>query len=171
MVINPQNDLDKALEFFDYDVLKKYNIVVQGVSADDEFLENNIEKSEDYIIKIRYQYFLALLKHLKLVDNLKIAQIADAYSISSQRNIQRFKDGIDNLPDIGAPGGPCIPGARRLFVSTDGTMYPCERVSEVSEPMKIGNVFDGFDVDKAKALLNVASITADKCKNCYAVTQ
>jgi uncharacterized protein len=170
MVINPQNDLDKVLEFFDYDVIKKYDIVVQGVSADDDLLGKSIEQTEDYKTKIRYHYFLALLRHLKLVDDLKVAPIADSYAVSAQRKIQRFKNGMDGLADVGAPGGPCIPGARRTFITTDGTIYPCERVSEVSEPMKIGNIFEGFNIEKAKTLLNVASLTADKCKNCYAVS-
>jgi len=89
MVINPQNDLDKVIEFFDSDVVKKYNIVVQGVSADDDLLENHIAQTEDYKTKIRYHYFLALLKHLKIADDIKVAPIADSYAVSAQRKIQR----------------------------------------------------------------------------------
>ena len=72
------------------------------------------------------------------------------------------------LPEQGIPGGPCVPGKRRLFVSTDGTFYPCEKVNELSEAMKIGNVDTGIDFEKAERLLNIASLTPDKCRNCWA---
>lgn len=170
LVINPQNDLDRIIDFYEFDEIKKYNIIVQAVSIDNDLLDKEFTTSDDYISKLRYHYFLALLKELKLVDDLKVAQMAESYAVSSKRKIRRFKNKMDGLPDKSSPGGPCIPGERRMFVTTDGSIYPCERVSEVSKVMKIGNIYDGFDLENAKALLNVASITAEKCKNCYAVT-
>lgn len=73
-----------------------------------------------------------------------------------------------SLPDVTAPGGPCIPGQQRLFVSTDGSLFPCERVSEASQAMNIGNLQNGFDLKKVDKILNIAQITAEKCKNCWA---
>lgn len=72
------------------------------------------------------------------------------------------------LPDAVAPGGPCIAGERRLFVSVDGNLYPCERVSETSQIMNIGNLWDGFDLQKVDKILNVAKTTSEDCKNCWA---
>jgi len=42
----------------------------------------------------------------------------------------------------------CNPGVNRLFVSTDGSFYPCERVLEDPKTMCIGDVNDGFNIDK-----------------------
>ena len=36
--------------------------------------------------------------------------------------------------------GPCIPGQRRLFIDVNGNFFPCERVSETSDAMKIGDL-------------------------------
>lgn len=50
----------------------------------------------------------------------------------------------------------------------NGTFYPCERVSELSEPMKIGSVFEGLNVDKMRKILNIGKISENTCKNCWA---
>ena len=65
--------------------------------------------------------------------------------------------------------GPCIPGQRRLFIDVNGGFYPCERVSETSDAMNIGNVRDGFDFEKARSLLNISQLTEKQCKNCFAL--
>lgn len=38
----------------------------------------------------------------------------------------------------------------RLFVTVDGEFFPCERVSESNEIFKIGNLDDGFNIEKVK---------------------
>ncbi|AET58610.1 arylsulfatase regulator (Fe-S oxidoreductase) [Paenibacillus terrae HPL-003] len=75
-------------------------------------------------------------------------------------------------PSAGMPleahhGGPCVPGVQRLFADVNGNLYPCERVSEQSEVVQIGNVGSGFDVDKISQILNVGTITEDACKICW----
>ncbi|SCJ67400.1 Anaerobic sulfatase-maturating enzyme homolog YdeM [uncultured Clostridium sp.] len=68
-----------------------------------------------------------------------------------------------------SPAGPCMPGRKKIFIDVDGIFYPCEKVSETSEVMRIGNVKDGFDYAKARALLNVGALTQEQCKNCWAL--
>lgn len=64
-------------------------------------------------------------------------------------------------------GGPCIPGARRVFVTVAGELYPCERVSEQSEFMCIGTLEEGFNYKNMKYLLNGAAVLREKCKCCW----
>lgn len=73
------------------------------------------------------------------------------------------------LAPVMAPGGPCVPGQRRLFVNVDGALYPCERISETSDIMRIGDIYNGIDHAKVDALLNIGQLTEEKCKHCYAV--
>ena len=47
-------------------------------------------------------------------------------------------------------------------------MYPCERVSETSEIMKIGNLEVGINCEKAIYLLQVGKVGENVCKNCWA---
>lgn len=64
--------------------------------------------------------------------------------------------------------GPCVPAARRLFVSTDGDFYPCEKIDK-SKDCLIGNLNDGLDVNKATEILNIGRLTSSDCKNCWAL--
>lgn len=74
----------------------------------------------------------------------------------------------NTFPTPSAPSGPYIPGAQRLFVSVDGTMYPCERASEVSSILSIGNIYNGFNYSASQKMLNIAKITESHCSKCWA---
>lgn len=65
--------------------------------------------------------------------------------------------------------GPCVPGVRKLFVSSEGNFLPCEKVSEESVNMIIGNVNTGFVYKKIYDLLNIGKLTEDDCKNCTCI--
>lgn len=63
----------------------------------------------------------------------------------------------------------CIPGARRLFISTNGNLQICERIG--TSP-SIGNIMeDGVDIEKVRRFYideyNERSI--EDCKNCWAI--
>lgn len=62
----------------------------------------------------------------------------------------------------------CVPGIQRLFVDVEGNLYPCERVSEASKAVRMGHIDTGFDIDKARALLNIGKLTEKECKQCWA---
>lgn len=167
-VINPANDADLLISLFDDKLFKEYPINVSMTLAEDIMLEDKIEVTDLYTEKMNYQYFLGLLKALKIVDGVKLIPSVKSYVETLTKTYASFKKNSAGLADIGAPGGPCIPGQRRLFVNADGDMYPCERVSEVVDVMKIGTLEKGFDFKQAAVLLNVGSLTPEKCKNCYA---
>lgn len=54
------------------------------------------------------------------------------------------------------------------MVTVDGKFILCERVSEISDQMCIGNIEDGLDFPQICNLLNVAQTTAENCRNCWA---
>ena len=39
-----------------------------------------------------------------------------------------------------SPGGQCLPGIQRFFVTVDGKFFPCERVDEESSELCIGDL-------------------------------
>ena len=47
-------------------------------------------------------------------------------------------------------------------------MFPCERVSELSKSTRIGDVDNGYDLTQIDKLINLAKLTEEQCKNCYA---
>ena len=167
MVFDPANDLDQVLELFrDPDFPR--GIHVMGDRAEDTELERPIPVTEDFCSKIAYQYFLGYLQQCNMVDGLDLIPFVRSGFSETEKTAILLEEKDQCLPDQGIPGGPCIPGKRRLFVSTDGTYYPCEKVNELSEAMKIGHVDTGIDFDKAERLLNIAALTPDKCRNCWA---
>ena len=66
-------------------------------------------------------------------------------------------------------GGPCVPGSKKLFVSTDGIFYPCEKVNEQYTSNVIGNIHDGFDYQRIFELYNIGVLTETQCKSCWCI--
>lgn len=65
--------------------------------------------------------------------------------------------------------GQCIPGQGKLFVNVKGEFATCEKASEKSKMMKLGNVFEGIDFEHAYKILNIGQIIEDECKKCWAI--
>lgn len=72
------------------------------------------------------------------------------------------------LPHKWHHSGPCMPGVLRLFVSAEGGLFPCERVSEHSCIAKIGDVETGVNHEAASRILNIEKASSGKCRNCWA---
>ena len=62
----------------------------------------------------------------------------------------------------------CVPGARRLYITTDGEMLVCERVGNSPS---IGNVFDGINLEKIKKhyIEDYSKYSSEECKKCWAI--
>ncbi len=168
MVFDPMNDVDDILELFT-DPTFDNDINVMADVADDIHLAKSIEENSRYIEKMGYQFFLGYLDFLQIIKGLKIPPFMKTTFAGVEKDCAMLKKGSNGLPDVGAPGGPCIPGQRSLFVNVDGDFFPCEKVSEISEAMKIGSLENGFDYEKAIAILDIANLTPKKCKNCWAL--
>lgn len=64
------------------------------------------------------------------------------------------------------PLGTCVPGKRRLFVSTGGTFFMCEKVNENHE---IGNVDEGFNLKRIYDFYKKYDEFFKDCKYCWAL--
>lgn len=64
--------------------------------------------------------------------------------------------------------GCCVPGHRRMYVTINGNIYPCEKVGNIPP---IGNVTDGFWIDNIKKYYVHDFIEEARkyCKYCWAV--
>lgn len=168
MVFDPNNNFDDVLELFGDPIFSR-NINVLASMADDLQLEKSIVATSDYLQKINYLYFLGALDFLKIVKGLSIPSFVRSAFAYSEKTCTLMRDTTKELPEYGAPGGPCVPGVRRIFVTADGTFYPCEKVNEMSVAMKIGDIETGINIEKAKSILNIAQLTPEKCRNCWAL--
>lgn len=166
-VINPQDDFSCTDKFFnDFEELK--DSMVRSAVIDDMYSFEKNFFSDSYIESNNYEIFKAYLYALGRYERSKVSRIA----IQNLDDIIKLKSflGVSNeLPESMSHSGPCVPGQSRLLVTTSGEFFPCERVSELSSVMKIGNLHDGFDFDAASKILNIASITSEECKNCWVI--
>lgn len=67
------------------------------------------------------------------------------------------------------PSGTCIPGARKIFVHSNGNILLCEKVDETNPMFCIGDVKSGVNFEKVKNILNRHfNAVHKKCKYCWA---
>ncbi len=160
-VINPANDYYEIIKILDNPLLKE-------VPFQFNLVENDgmpVEYETDYLSKLNYDMFLGYMIYFREKEK-KFPNKLIEYNFSYINDtIEKFNS--INLGEISAPGGPCEPGRMRLFVDYKGDFFPCERVSELSECMKIGSLESGFDIPKIKKMLNIGKITEETCKNCW----
>ncbi|MHC4757541.1 MAG: radical SAM protein [Planctomycetota bacterium] len=82
---------------------------------------------------------------------------------------RRYRANPANLPHTASPLSTCLAGEQKTFVSVDGDYYPCEKVPEL-DSFKIGNVWDGINIDKSYELLkNFFEYNKEQCKYCWCV--
>lgn len=75
-----------------------------------------------------------------------------------------------HLPEKMVLQSTCTPGARRVFVNTEGDYFACERVVPC-EAQKIGDVRQGVQLDKVMALLgNWTKSSPEQCRFCWCVS-
>ncbi len=83
-------------------------------------------------------------------------------------NVLKLYNNKSKIPKVWHHNGPCIPAVNRLFVSTEGKFYPCEKV-EQDDACSIGDLATGVDIDKVVRILNIGQITSNDCPNCWAL--
>lgn len=166
-VVSPKYNYEKIIDFFDQDQFRDFTITVSYANSDN--LKDKMIFAESFYFIDSYErtkVFLWLLGKIR-EDNLhrvfkeKIKQEV----VKNKINYSPIK----MMPEVCSPSGPCIAGTARLFVDVNGFLYPCEKVSEKSDVMRIGDLDNGFDISKATKLTSIGEITADKCKKCWCI--
>jgi uncharacterized protein len=166
-VIDLSQDFSCANDFFmTYDEIKDLHVTGNYV--------NNINRTEtqyinpQYYIDSQYEIFKIYLYYCKNIFNKYRPSLLNSMILSLRRDMyDRFIAKGQNQK-CSSPGGQCLPGIQRLMVSVDGNLFPCERINESSQILSIGDIENGFDLERAKNILNIAKITEEECKNCWA---
>lgn len=168
MVLDPENDFSCVNDFIIKDNIFE-DSMVSSTTINDKYIKVPLSIADDFISKSEYERFKTFLYKLERLDRKAISSIMLSYYDHIKRNrVDRQSKAQEKLPEKAHHSGPCIPGINRLFMNTDGIFYPCERVSEISDVMKIGNINVGINVEKARTVLNVGKISEEQCKNCWA---
>lgn len=166
-VINPDNDYKSIKSYFEKDELLNSAEILTTI-VESENPGEKVKMSEDFSKIDKYDQLKLYLFMLGKIDKRDVSKLV---LVRASYIIRKYNEIIKKI-EIGSichHNGPCIPGTRRLFVSAQGDLFPCERISETSPIMKLGNVDDGFNVEKVRKLLNVGKVTEDLCKSCWAL--
>lgn len=166
-VMDIDNDFGCINEFFTtYDVIKDSNINFS--SLNDEYAKDEkIIDGEEYIAEYNYELFKMFLSKIGRLDEKHVSKMVNGYYSNLRSKVFQNRHSEIQV-EKGHHGGPCVPGAQRLFVDIYGNFYPCERVNESSKAMKMGNIDEGFYIDNIRKILNIGKLTEEKCKNCWA---
>lgn len=172
-VIDPSLDFTCSNEFFaNEEILRDSLINANFVSTDN--LSGSEEENEKimtikYMNKYYYEIFKMFLAKLEQINKKYVSKIAEADFDAIKTIFHDHRNLSMELPESFHHGGPCIPGAKRLFVNIKEELFPCEKCSETSQAMKIGTLDEGFYIDKVKSVLNIGKLTEEECKNCWAI--
>lgn len=168
-VVNPKANLGCVLEYFNADeIMSDSNIMFTEV--DSVGIKSDLIYSENTNIIRRFEYLKLLLMLIGRVKREDVSRLM----ISSVGDHMRFHQKLNRHNQLHKSvhhGGPCLPGVKTLFVTTEGSLYPCEKVNDTSEYFRIGNLDEGFNYEKMRSIINNGHITKEECKNCWNLQQ
>lgn len=164
-VINPDTDYSCVKDFFDAETIM-HDSYIRSSLVNDMGAKEDIVYNDYYFVTYRYEKMKLLLYMLGMIKKESVSKLL----YNELSNIKSTRDEmtpIKGLPETTHHGGPCIPGTMRLFVDVDGNFYPCERVSESSDAMRIGHIDEGINIERAEKLLNIGRLTENECIRCW----
>lgn len=170
-VINSKADLKRVINFFSTNELFYPGQVTLNTLAEAGLKTEDLIKTEiDFWVPNSYERLKLLLY---MIGRIGIEEVNPLIQPKVKIMEALYRNLHKHITEsvIMHPGGPCIPGARRLFVTTAGEFYPCERVSECTECMKIGNLENGLNYQNIKFLMNHGKLTEVECKECWNLFQ
>lgn len=151
-----------------------YNVVMFN-GANKELFEaiDNLWKSNVNMIDLfPTEYFMKVRDksdELEQTEKIDIAAYDFAYK-NMLKNMKKYYNSFSGPVGNNSilPGGFCIPGVRKNFVTTDGKIIVCEKVDESREVFEIGDVYNGIDLKKVENLIKQTLKSLNKCKDCWA---
>lgn len=165
-VIDTQNNFENLRNFMERNKsLEGIRITAGGISQQNIIEKQDINKK--FILDRKYEIFKCYYSLIRKHENKFGYLLGDEYRVLEKMH-GRLNPHLE-LPDKMHPSGPCIAGAKRLFVTVDGDFYPCEKCSETSELMRLGNIDTGIDCEKVRKISNTGKIDEEACKNCWAI--
>lgn len=169
MVLDPQNDFDCINRItMTGGALNSFNIspslLDECFEAEERAKCSSAEKN--FSERFNYNTFLAFLSVFGRFPLSKTSPIT-RNSLYKINNEMQMVDKLSQPMTVDIPSGTCVVGRDRLLVNVNGDFFPCERVSELSPVMKIGNINDGFNFTAVNNLLNVGANSPINCLHCW----
>lgn len=164
-VISPDSDYQQIFQFFrDGELADLTQASFNTLSTN--YTDKNFNYGTGYFEERNFELLKTYLLLLGKLDKEPIA--THKRDIELIYSMKEFLTPMKETPSVCHPGGTCVPGLKKLFIDVDGNFFPCERIDENSEFMKMGDVSAGFNIERVHEILNVGAVTQEECKNCWA---
>lgn len=111
---------------------------------------------------------LLLDENISINENNK----SDDKSVLNNKKYDSFLETYNkkhSIPSTYHHSGPCIPGSKKLFVTTNGDFLPCEKVNERYDINKIGDIYSGFNYDNIYNMINIGRLLGEMCRECWCI--
>ena len=167
-VLDDENDFSLINQYFSEEPVVKDIFVSTNYINDVNRKEKIDHNSKKNYIEVCNEKFIGMMYLLKRVQRESVSKLIVREVADIEEKMFKRKVSKQVIQPVTHPGGPCLPGVQRPFVNAYGKLFPCERVNETCDEMCIGNIYDGFDIEAVKRLLNVGKITEAACKKCWA---
>lgn len=167
-VLDCENNFSCYNDFFtDYDFVKEISLSANTINKQN--LSTKFSSKDAFATKYNYEKFKLFLSMLGVIKKNDVSKLLHVdYGTYSE-----FGKSINNsyimIEYTVHHGGPCIAGSSRLFMDVNGEFFPCERCSESSEVMHIGNIDLGINLESVSRIINIGKITENECKNCWSI--
>ena len=165
-VISPDTDHKVIREYVENSSLLKDSGFMSSL-IQDNYTTDSIVYDDKLIVDTSYGVFKVLLYMLGRLQFDDISGFFKPHIVFYDKLKSLLKDHTQ-IPERAHHGGPCVAGAKRLFVDINGRFFPCEKVSESSDKMNIGNIDKGIFLDKVAELINYGKVFEVQCLNCWA---
>jgi len=166
-VLNPKVDYGTISNYFSTeDIVCQANVVLSYIERIN--CKEDIVFADEFVNESRYSFLKTILIMLKRLKGVEIPN--HAYSMKSflHKDYEILSKNSVGLTKKCHHSGPCIPGSARLYVTVEGKLFSCEKASDTSYSMNIGDLDHGVDLDKAVELMNIGKLNEEKCKRCWA---
>lgn len=165
-VLNPDNDYKHLKLYFEEDQIVGGSDIMTAIV--DNYSTEDVNFSNEFYRARAFDLFKLYLYMIKKLDVSEVSKLVLAHSAEIRQQYQQLHH-HNRLGYKAHHSGPCVPGGKRLFVNVFGELFPCEKVGEQSNVMKIGTLDNGFDYQMANRLLNIGKLTENECKKCWAL--
>jgi uncharacterized protein len=169
MVITPPYDLDILQKLWEEQPWLPRDISIQPNYVDTEFTDflekNDCDPSESVYHRSRKRAFSTFRGECIGGTPRKTPLV---FSFIEPAMLKVYNRRVYNSPRTFYPlNGCCIPGNRRVFVSTDGKLWLCEKADGCPW---LGSVFSGYDSQRMQDLVDTyAQESLQDCRCCWAV--
>lgn len=173
-VVSPPYDFRKLDRFFSsFDLIVENSIRLEHAGNLNTSYYEDFEESELQDVDGNKELIEKYIRFYtqQSMSRFSSAELAVARFLANEYLLMRiYKRPLFSRPKKEVyPGGCCIPGVARCFVTAEGRFFPCERVNTNNDELCIGNVESGIEFEKVLKIIERTTERFQKnCSDCWA---